>query len=181
VLQHAGVMSFGRRVLGALGLRASVFEDVEGDAGALGQAGLLVLLAGLARGVGFFEQEGLIGLLGSPIVAVVVWLVASLLIWGIGVRRFAYSSDYPELVRTLGFAAAPLLLLVLCVLPLGGFEPALWIGAHVWACVALLVAVREALDVTMSRALVVCALALGVTLAVFFAAGLLLADFGPLG
>lgn len=174
-------MSFGRRVLGALGLEARAFEDVERDAGALGQAGLLVLLAGLARGTGVLEREGLIGLLGSPVVAVVVWLVASLLIWGIGVRRFAYSSDYPELVRTLGFAAAPLLLLALSALPLGAFEPVLWVGAHAWASAALLVAVREALDVPMSRALVVCALALGVTLALFFAAGLLFTDFGPLG
>jgi hypothetical protein len=172
--------SFAWRLFGALRLAKEVFEDIEGDRGALRQAAGLVVVAGLARGLGAFGSEGLAGLVGSPIVALVVWLVAGVLIWGIGVKRFGYSSDYFELLRTTGFAAAPLLFLALCALPLGAFEAWLWAGLHAWAMLVLVIAVREALDVPTMRALVVCALALGVTLAVFFVVGLLLVDWGAL-
>ena len=46
-----------------------------------------------------WRAEGLVGLIGSPLVAVVVWLSAGVLIWGVGVKRFHYSADYPELLR----------------------------------------------------------------------------------
>ena len=86
-------------------LRLAVLS-AEADRAALGQAALLVILASVARGVGAFEAEGLIGLVGSPLVGLGVWLAGSTLIWGIGVKRFGYTSDYPELLRTVGFAAA---------------------------------------------------------------------------
>ncbi|MDJ0849975.1 MAG: YIP1 family protein [Myxococcota bacterium] len=165
--------SFARRLVGALGLRGAAFESVEEDPNSIVQAAALVVGAGLARGVGAFASEGWPALLGSPVVAVVVWLACGVLIWGIGVRRFGYASDYPELLRTIAFAAAPLLLLAACALPLGGLVTALWIGAHAWATLALVVAVREALDVPLDRALLVCALALGVTLGLIFILGFL--------
>ena len=43
------------------------------------------------------------------LMALLLWCVATTLVWAIGVRRFHYTSSYPELLRTLGFAAAPLL------------------------------------------------------------------------
>ncbi len=166
--------SFPRRLFGALRLEGAAFESVEQDPHSMSQAAALVVVAGLARGVGAFSSEGWPALLGSPVVAVAVWLASGVLIHGIGVRRFGYSSDYPELLRTIAFAAAPLLLLAGCALPLGGGVSWLWVGAHAWATLALVVAVREALDVPLDRALLVCALALGVTLGLLFVLGFLL-------
>lgn len=154
-------------------LAGAAFEDVESDRRAMGQAAAVVLAGGLARGVGAYPAEGSVALLGSPVVAVIVWLCAGALIWGVGVKRFHYDADYPELVRTIGFAAAPLLFLALAALPLGPLEAMIWVGAHVWATLALIVAVREALDVPLERAVVVCALALAVTLGTLFVVGLL--------
>jgi hypothetical protein len=165
--------SFAGRILGALRLDGSVFEDVENDPGAMGQATLLVIAAGLARGVGALPEEGVWALVGSPLVAIATWLGGSVLIWGIGVKRFEYTSDYPELLRTLGFAAPPLLFLVLCALPIGVVALWVWFVAHAWATLVMVVAVREALDVTGIRALIVCALAFGVTLMLLFVVGLL--------
>ncbi len=166
--------SFVRRLLGALRLEGRAFESVEEDPNAMPQAAAVVVVAGLARGVGALASEGWPALIGSPVVAVVVWLASGVLIWGIGVRKFHYTSDYPELLRTTAFAAAPLLVLAGCALPLGGLSTWLWLGAHAWATLALVVAVREALDVPLDRALVVCALALGVTLGLLFVLGFLL-------
>lgn len=170
--------SFASRLLAALLLRGRAFRDVEHHPEALLQAGALVGLAGVARGAGAFASEGMLGLAGSVLVAFVVWLCAAVLIWGIGVKRFGYTADFPEVLRTIGFAAAPLLFLTLGALPLGAARTGLWVGCHVWATLALAVSVREALDVTATRALVVCLLALAVTLGVLFVMGLLVVEWG---
>ena len=65
-------LSFARRIAGALRLAPEAFEDVESDPRALGQAAGVVVLAGLARGIGAFGREGAAGLIGSPAVAIVV-------------------------------------------------------------------------------------------------------------
>ena len=170
--------SFGSRVASALALRGEAFRDVEHHPEALLQSAALVGVAGLARGVGAFASEGMVGLVGSVLVALAVWACAAVLIWGIGVKRFGYTADFPEVLRTIGFAAAPLLFLVLGALPLGVAGTVLWVGCHAWATAALAVAVREALDVTSARALMVCLLALAVTLGVLFVMGILVVEWG---
>ncbi len=172
--QRNAIASLIWRVCGALRLEGAAFGDVERDRGAMGQAAAVVVAAGFARGLGVLQDEGVVGLIGSPIIAIAVWLSAGVVIWGIGVQRLHYSADYPELLRTIGFAAAPLLLLALGGPPIGVLRHWLWVGAHVWATLALVVAIREALDVPLTRALVVCALALGVTLATLLVVSFLL-------
>jgi hypothetical protein len=159
-------------------LAGSAFENVENDPHAIWQAIVLVLAAGLARGAGAYATEGVAGLVGSTVVAVVLWLVAGLLIWGVGVKRFGCTSDYPEVLRTLGFAATPLLVLALGAFDLGPLRTPLWVGAHAWATLALTVATREALDVSMSKALAVCLLALAVGFAVLALIGMIFVEWG---
>ncbi|MBW2267385.1 MAG: YIP1 family protein [Deltaproteobacteria bacterium] len=171
-------VSFPRRIGGALGLAPEVFRDIERDPRALVQAAAVVVAAGAARGIGAFSDEGRAGLVGSAVVAVATWLLAGTLIWLVGVKRFACRSELPEVLRTLGFAAAPLLLLALGALPLGPAHPWLWVGAHVWATLALAVATREALDVGVHRALAVCVLALAVGFALLALMGVLVAKWG---
>ena len=152
--------SFAARVVGAFLLDGSSFEEVEHDTAALVGAALVVTLAGLARGIGTPSPSPWVEILGSAVTGLGLWLVAGLLIWGIGVRRMGYTSSYPELLRTIGFAAAPLLLLLLRALPLGPALQPLWYAAHAWALAALIVAVREALDVRLYVAGIVCLLAI---------------------
>jgi hypothetical protein len=166
------------RLLGALALDGRVFEEIKGDPRALPQALLVVVVVGLARGVGSAPDEGLVGLVGSPLLALLAWLVGTALVWGIGVKRLACTADYAAVVRVLGFAAVPLLLLVFCVLPLGAATAWIWVGAHGWSLLVLIVAVREALDASLEQALVVCILALGVTLGILFVLGLFLVGLG---
>ena len=72
----------------------------------------------------------------------------------IGTRLLAgpeTSADWGELARTLGFANAPRVLLILGVIPVVG----LIVGAAVfiWVLVATVVAVRAALDFSTGRAI----------------------------
>ena len=169
---------FARRFVGAMKLDARVFSEVEDDRAALLQASAVVLVGGLARGVGAVGEEGLVGIVGSTLAGVVIWLAAAALIWAIGVRRFEYTSSYPELLRTLGFAAAPLLWLCLCALPMGSVATVVWAVVHTWSILALVVAAREALDVSTQQALVVCVLSLLAAFALLFLLGILFVGRG---
>jgi hypothetical protein len=171
--------SFAARVLGALRLDASVFEEVEHDARALPQAVVVVVLAGLARGIEMYSGQGWIGAAASLSAAFALWLAVTIAITGIGVRVLGYSSSFPELLRTIGFAAAPLLALVICALPLGAVGPALSVLIHAAAGAALVVAVRQALDTDTRRALIVCAFAIVLGLALLSLLGVCCGDPPP--
>ncbi len=145
---------FLERLLGALRLDASVYDEVEHDPDALPQAAGVVALAAVSAGLG---AGG--GLVGGVIGALVGWLMSAGVVWLVGVYLMHHSSDYPELLRTIGFASAPQVLFVFAAIPLLG-----WV-VHavvvVWGLAAYVVAVREALDVETPRAVLVCVLAWG--------------------
>ena len=170
----AGSRSFLARFLGALRLDASVFEEVEHDAGALPQSAGVVAIAGLARGIQVLPEQGWIDAVASGIAAFVMWFAVATAVTVIGVRILHGSSSFGELLRTLGFAAAPLVLLALCTLPLGVISTALSALVHAVAIGALVLAVRQALDTNTTRALIVCAGAIGLGLALLFLLGILL-------
>jgi hypothetical protein len=145
--------SFWERLYGALTLDATVFEEVEHDPSALAQAAGVVAVAAVARGVGFGD------LFYSLVAGFIGWFVATAAVWIIGVKILEHTSDYVELLRTLGFATAPRVLLVLGVLPLGPLRGLLWLFVLFLLVVAFIVAVRQALDVRTDRAVFVCLVA----------------------
>jgi hypothetical protein len=80
-----------------------------------------------------------------------------------------------ELLRTIGFAASPGMLRILGVIPvIGGTIYAI---STVWMLVAMVVAIRQALDYrSTGRAVIVCVITwmIGIVMAVFFGALLFL-------
>lgn len=145
--------SFGERLVRALKLDATLYEEVEHDPSSMGQAVGVVTLAALAAAVGIPGS----GFLDIFVGFFLVWALAAALIWLIGVRVMACTSDYGELLRTTGFAQAPLIVLVIGVVP-----PASVVAvplALLWNLVAYVIAVRQALDVSTGRAVWVCVLA----------------------
>jgi hypothetical protein len=170
--------SFARRILGVLRLAAATFADIERDPRALVQAACLVIAAGAARGVGAFADEGITGLIGSAAVGLTTWLVAGGVIWAIGVKCFAARATLAEVMRSIGFATAPLLLLALGALPLGAAHDWLWAVTHVWATLAMTIATREALGLDTRRALAVCVLALAAGFAALALMGMLVSKWG---
>jgi hypothetical protein len=90
------------------------------------------------------------GIVGWFLWAVVTWLVGTKLL-----PEAATSADLGQMLRTIGFSAAPGLLNVLGIIPLLGLLVSF--VAALWQLVAMVVAVRQALDYrSTGRAVLVC-------------------------
>src|SRR5918994_6655925 len=142
--------TFAQRVLGAARLNPRTYEEVEADREATGQALAVVLLASVASGIGLpgaspVPRSVVVGAIGG----LVGWIAWATLTYIIGTRLLPGAqtrANVGELLRTIGFAAAPGLFRVLGVVPLVG--PLLYIVASLWMLVAMVVAVRQALEYT---------------------------------
>lgn len=156
--------SFAERLWGALRLEASVYEEVEHDSEALGQAAGVIALGAVAQGLASVGVGGLGALVAAVVFAFVAWFVDTAIVWAIGVKAMSHTSDYRELLRTLGFASAPKLLMVIGIVPLGPLHVVLALGVLVLTLIAFVIAVRQALDVETGRAVLVCAIAIGIEL-----------------
>jgi hypothetical protein len=138
---------FVARAVRASLLDAEVYEEVEADTRAIGQAALVVVLSALAAGVGSFENGGWFGVAWCTAAALVGWLAWAWVACMIGTRLLPEpqtSSNIGELLRTLGFAAAPGILRVFGLIPV--LNPWLYVLTGVWMLAAMIVALRQALD-----------------------------------
>jgi len=151
--------SFLHRMWHASLLRADVYEEIEADRSATGQAFVVVVLSGVAMGIGAIPNSGAAGILWQTAVDIAFWLVWAWLTCFIGTRWLPAAdtrADLGELLRTVGFASAPGILRVAMLLP--GLGLAVFAFAKLWMLVAMVVAVRQALDYrSTARALAVCA------------------------
>jgi hypothetical protein len=171
----------GNRMLRAAKLDAVLYEEVEADRGALGQAMLVVLLSSLAAGIGGAAQGGISWLFIGSLAALASWFVWAWLVYLIGTKLLPEAqtqADIGELLRTTGFSAAPGLIRLLGILP--GLTTPVMLIAAVWMLVAMVIAVRQALDYkSTGRAVGVCLIGWLVQVAVL---AVLIAAFGrPLG
>jgi hypothetical protein len=139
------------RIVGVFRLSAPVFEEIEHDRTATGQAALVVagvaLLLGL--GSGFTAVTG-VGNFLQTFITTFVWAFIGWVLWSgisyfVGTSLFGGRADMGEMLRVIGFASAPLALgIIPCI---GGL-----IGA-LWAVAAGFVAVRQGLDLDNLRAM----------------------------
>ena len=156
--------TFAHRLLGAAALDVETYEEVEADRTATAQALVVVVGSSLATGAGMSGIGTAAGAVTGQIfiwsiVALLGWAAWALLVLQIGGRLLPEPQtrvDVTELLRTLGFATAPGLLRVFGVFfpflafPLFGLTMA-------WMVVAMVVALRQALDYTSTtRAVAVC-------------------------
>lgn len=149
---------FTDRMLRAAKLDAELYEEVERDTSAMGQAIGVVLLASVAAGIANLGNTGIVGLLGGAFWALIGWLVWSIVIYFVGTRWFREpqtEADYGQLLRTIGFASSPGLIRIIGIIrPLYGI---VHFVAAVWMIAAMVIAVRQALDYTSTgRAVIVC-------------------------
>lgn len=169
-------MTFLNRVIGAAALNPAVYEEVEADRAATVQAMAVVALSSLAAGVGAFGPAGarITTLAGISLFAFAVWGIWALLTLQIGARLFPTprtQADMGQLLRTIGFATAPGILRVAGVIP--GTTSAIFAVTAVWMLMAMIVAIRQALDYTSTaRAFAVCALGWAISLGFAVAIGI---------
>ena len=163
-----------RRLAGALALDSATYEDVEADRRATLQAGLTVLLASVGEGVALRASGGLANVALMSAVALTGWAAWALLTFEVGARILPGArthSDVGELLRTLGFAAAPGCIAFLSLVP--GLAMPILVFSRTWMLLAMVVAVRQALDYTSTwRAVAVCALGWLLTSAMIFGVAL---------
>jgi hypothetical protein len=152
--------SFGARLLRSALLDAETYEEVEADRSAGWQAFAVVVLSGAAVGVGGIANSGPEGILWQAGVAVIGWWIWAYATYFIGTRLLPTpetSADPGQLLRTIGFSGAPGILRFVMVVPVLAF-PAFVVGT-LWELMAMVVAVRQALDYTSTpRAIAVCAI-----------------------
>ncbi|MDA2933609.1 YIP1 family protein [Acidobacteria bacterium AH-259-D05] len=150
--------TLSERMIGAATLDVHTYEEVEADTTATRQAMGVVVLSSIAQGIGSLTQGGGPGFLAGAIGALIGWFIWAFLVYLIGTKLLPESqtrSDVGELLRTTGFSASPGLLRVLGVIPLlGGL---ILFAVNIWMLIAMIVAVRQALDYeSTGRAVGVC-------------------------
>ena len=149
---------FVDRMIRAAKLDVHLYEEVEADRRSMGQAMGVVVLSSLAGGIGFMQEAGLMGLVIGTVGSLLGWYVWALMTYLIGTKLLPEPqthADHGELLRTIGFSSAPGLIRVFGIIPaLSGFVNLL---AGVWMLVAMVIAVRQALDFQSTyRAIGVC-------------------------
>jgi len=146
------------RAVRAAKLDVELYEEVEADPEAMGQATLVVVLAALAAGIGNFTAFGVTGIVVGTIAALGGWYIWAFLTYFIGTKLLPEpdtQADLGELLRTIGFASAPGLIRVLGLVP--GLGNLVFLVASLWMLVAMVIAVRQALDYESTwRAIGVC-------------------------
>jgi len=157
------------RMIRAAKLDVNLYEEVEADKGALGQAMGVVILSSVAAGIGTIGTTGIKGLVLGTIVALVGWFIWAFMTYFIGTKLLPEpqtKADYGELLRTIGFSSSPGVLRVLGIIPILGATLNFIIG--IWMLVAMVIAVRQALDYKSTwRAVGVCLIGWIVQMAIF--------------
>jgi hypothetical protein len=146
------------RMIRAAKLDIRLYEEVEADKGAMGQAMGVVVLSSLGAGIGAIGRGGLWGIVGGTVFAVIGWFVWAYLTYLIGTKLLPEAetqSNPGELLRTIGFSSSPGVIRVLGIIPfLSGIV--FW-ATSIWMLVAMVIAVRQALDYRSTwRAVGVC-------------------------
>jgi hypothetical protein len=148
------------RIIRAAKLDVHLYEEVEADTGAMGQAMTVVVLSSVAAGIGSISAGGIRGVVVGTIMALIGWYIWAYLTYLIGTKLLPEpqtKTDHGELLRTIGFSSSPGLIRVLGFIPVLG--PLLMVVASIWMLVAMVIAVRQALDYKSTwRAVGVCAI-----------------------
>jgi hypothetical protein len=177
----SGGSSLVHRMLRASLLDAQMYEEVEADRAATRQAFAVVVLSAVAAGIGALQHHEVSVIGWYTAAALAGWWIWAWVTYLIGTRLLPDAetkADSGELLRTIGFSSAPGVLRILALFsPIAG---AVFLLCTVWMLIAMVIAVRQALDYrTTGRALAVCALGFPIY-ALILAVSLLLLGPWPL-
>ena len=151
--------SFENRIIRAIKLDSNLYEEVEADKGALWQAMTVVVFSSIAAGIGIgLKTGGFSGIITGTMASLISWYVWAYLTYFIGTKFLPEpqtQADLGELLRTIGFSSSPGLLRVFYFIP--GIGVLVYLISSLWMLVAMIIAVRQALDYNSTlRAVGVC-------------------------
>lgn len=142
--------SIFQRMVGAALLKVASYEEVEADTTATKQAAAVVAIVAIARAIGTVEQ-GAAGVIATVIAALLGWLVWAGVTYLIGDKILGGTATWGELLRTIGFAQTPGVLMALAFVPVLGGLLRLVVG--IWVLIAGIIAIRQALDFGTGKAI----------------------------
>ena len=168
-VEDSTMNSLIERMIRASKLDVALYEEVEADKGALGQAMTVVVLSSLAAGIGSLSIGGARGIILGLISALIGWFVWAYVTFLVGTKLLPEPqtrADHGELLRTIGFSSAPGLIRVLGIIP--GLMKIVFLLAGIWMLIAMVIAVRQALDYqSTARAAGVCAIGWVIQVVIF--------------
>jgi hypothetical protein len=136
------------RMFAAARLDVQTYEDIEADPKATVQAVWVVVIVSVASGIGLLGSGGGFGgLFLGVVLGITQWVVWAFITYWIGtgiLRTPETHATWSQLARTTGFAQSPGVLRVLGFIPVIG--PLIFVAVSLWQFVAMVVAVRQALD-----------------------------------
>ena len=164
--------SLMERAIGAAKLDPAIYEEVEHDPSAMGQAVTVVVVVALAAGIGA-ATNGIGAIVLGVVLSLVGWCLWAAITWIVGTRLFGTpqtEADFGQLFRTLGFAASPGVLQIFGIIPVIGMV--VGFAAAIWQLATMVVAVRQALDYdSTGRAIAVCLVGFIVYMALIIVVG----------
>jgi len=169
-------MTFPQRAIGVARLEVPVFEEIEADNHATGQALIIVVLSSMAAGIGLTSSVYNAPVLHRVMLALLLWVFWATSTYVVGVYLMPEpqtETNVGELLRTIGFAASPGILRILGFIPSLG--DVIYGLSTAWMFVAMVIAIRQALDYkSTGRAIVVCLITWTIALFITAMAGALL-------
>jgi hypothetical protein len=148
-MEYGASRSIVDRMRGAAMLDVATYEEVEHDLSATGQAATVVAVVAVCSAIGNIGS-GITGIIGGLIGALLGWVIWAGVTYFVGTKLFGGTATWGELLRTLGFAQSPGVLLILGIIPLlGGL---IKFAVAIWMLAAGIVAIRQALDVSTGKA-----------------------------
>lgn len=166
-VNHMG--NLADKMIRAARLDANFYVQVMNDPAAMRQALLVVLIYSAFTGIGaglitlpdVDAGQFVLNLFVGLFSALVLWFVWSFVCYFIGTTLFKgpqtpwrVVATYGELLRAIGFASTPGILMIFILIP--GIGVFLLLSAIVWMFIATVIAVREALDFSTWRAICTC-------------------------
>lgn len=140
------------RALGVIQLKKPVFEEIEHDTNATGQALVIVVAAAIAAAIGALGDPDRSGIVWQAILSIIGWIVFSVVAFFVGgtlLRSPQTDVTLGQVLRLVGFAQAPKIIGLLGFIPLIG-----WIFGLVAAILFIVVAIHAlaaAFDTTLER------------------------------
>lgn len=162
-MTHLRLHPLASRVLGVIRLDSTTFEEIEHDESATRSAIVIAFLGGASIGIGaaatgfVLGEESALGITSSfvaffmilGLVGLLLFTSISLIMGSVVFRSKSTRTTWTELLRVLGYAGVPLMLLGW--LTLGNFYLMTLVLGHF--LVAVVIALRQALDFDTGRAI----------------------------
>jgi len=147
------------RMLRAARLEPALYNEVEADRNATAEALTVVVLVALAGGIGTaigtlfrgHPAAALGGLIFGIAAALIGWIIWSYVTYLVGTTMFGGTATPGQMLRCIGFAQSPRVLDILGFIPC--FGGLIRLVVAIWALVAGIIAVREALDFSTGQAI----------------------------